>query len=243
VACKAVKLALSHFVECEETPDGSRIFTHCLYPSFDPVPVYVVKFGEGFIVHDGGMAKTIAWEHGRDFAIASRYLNEQAQRYGLEAEDGRLSVTIETAEWLTSAILAVANAAAAAANEAVEHIARSSMVVLHDAIEKALIGRFARSRVTVGAKRRGASGREYEFDFAVHDAGRTVLVDAVTPHAVAINSKYTAFADVSQLLETRGLVVFDRPLEPADKTLLSNVADVVPFKSLTTRVVRALPTL
>lgn len=161
-------------------------------------------------------------------------------RYGLEVNAGRLSITIQSKSYLTSAILAVANAAAAAANAAVEHVARSSMVHLHDAIEEALVSRFARSRVHTSPKRRGASGREYEFDFAVQDAGRLVLVDAVTPFATSINSKYTAFADVNRLLDHRGLVVFDRPLEPSDKTLLSNVVDVVPLKSMTLNIEKAL---
>jgi hypothetical protein len=72
----------------------------------------------------------------------------------------------------------------------------------------------------------------------VSDAGHSII-DAVTPYANSINSKYTAFADVGSLLEKRGLVVFDRPLEP----LLSEVADVVPLRSLTERIARDLPSL
>lgn len=236
MVCETVQIALADFARCEETPEGSRILTHCLYPSFAPVPIYIVKFGGGFIVHDGGEAKVIAWEHGRDAAITTRYLNEQALRHGLKVEGGRLSITIESSSWLASAILAVANAASAAANAAVEHVARSAMTILHDAMEQALVGRFAKSHVTVSPRRRGASGREYEFDFAVSDAGRVVLVEAVTPYANSVNSKYTAFSDVNLMLDTRGLVVFDKPLEASDKTLLSNVADVVPFKSMTSRI-------
>jgi len=67
--------------------------------------------------------------------------------------------------------------------------------------------------VTPKPTRAGASGRTYEFDFAVSDAGHTVLIDAVTPYANSINSKYTAFSDVRSMLENRGLVVFDKPLE------------------------------
>ena len=243
MSCDAIQDALSDFAACEETPDGARILTHCLYPSFTPVPIYVVKFGDGFIVHDNGEAKATAWSHARDAAVATRYLNEQALKYGLKLEAGRLSVTVQTADWLTSAILAVANGAAMAAGQAVEHVARSAIVILQDAIQQALIGRFAASRVTSKPVRPGASGRSYEFDFAVSDAGHTILVDAVTPYANSINSKYTAFSDVGSLLEKRGLVVFDKPLEPSDKTLLSEVADVVPLTSLTDRIARDLPSL
>jgi hypothetical protein len=243
VSCETILNALSDFAKCEETPDGYRILTHCLYPSFTPVPIYVVKFGDGFIIHDNGEAKATAWEHGRDSAIATRYLNEQALRYGLKLEDGRLSLTVQTADWLASAIVAVANGAATAAGQAVEHVARSAMLVLQDEIQKVLVGRFAASRVTAKPTRAGASGRSYEFDFAVSDAGHTVLIDAVTPYANSINSKYTAFSDVGSMLEKRGLVVFDKPLEPSDKTLLSEVADVVPLKALTERITNDLPSL
>ena len=147
-------------------------------------------------------------------------------------------MTVQSAEWLTSAILAVANGAATAAGQAVEHISRSAILVLQEAIQQALVGRFAASRVTPNAKRAGVSGRAYEFDFAVSDAGHSII-DAVTPYANSINSKYTAFADVGSLLEKRGPVVFDRPLEP----LLSEVADVVPLRSLTERIARDLPSL
>lgn len=238
--CKTVKSALSDFAQCETTPNGARILTHCLYPSFSSVAVYVVKFGEGFIVHDNGDAKAMAWDHGRDDRIATRYLNEQATRHGLKLTDGKLSVTVESAEWLASGILSVANAAAAAVNSAVEHVGRSAMVMLQEAIQQALVGTFAKSRVSVKPTRKGHSGREYEFDFAVSDAGRIVLIDAVTPYAISINSKYTAFSDVQKNLDGRGFVVFERPLLAPDKTLLAEVADVVPFKTMTAGVQRVL---
>jgi hypothetical protein len=240
VSCATVASALVDFAKCEETPNGARIITHCLYPSFNPVAVYVVRFGEGFIVHDDGEAKAMAWEHGRDDRVTSRYLNEQAQRYALAYERGRLSVTVQNGDWLAPAILAVANAACAAVNQAVAHIARSSMIVLQDAIYEALLAKYDKERVIKEPSRVGASGRTYEFDFGVQEAGRLVLIDAVTPHAISINTKYTAFADVGRLIGNRGLAVFDRPLASEDKTLLSDVADVVPFKSMTAEVQRAL---
>lgn len=241
VSCSAIKEALAPFADCEATPNGARILTHCLYPSFQPVAVYVVGFGKGFIVHDGGDAQAVCWAHGRDERATTRYFNEQATKHGLRYVDGNLKLVIEDPTWLASAILAVANAASGAANASVEHIARSAMVVLQDAIHQALIGRFAKSNVLVHPTRTGGSGRSYDFDFGVIDSGRMVLIDAVTPYAASINSKYTAFSDVMQTLDGIGFAVFDRPLQAPEKTLLSQVAQVVPLASMTRGVERELP--
>jgi hypothetical protein len=81
----------------------------------------------------------------------------------------------------------------------------------------------------------GQSGKEHHFDFKIADKqGRILLIDAVAPHPVSIYSKYVAFSDVSRDggRESRRFAVYDRPLEPADVSLLQQVADLVPMESL-----------
>ena len=46
------------FLLCEETPEGARVATHCLYPSFESVRVFVARLSDGFNVHDGSGAIT-----------------------------------------------------------------------------------------------------------------------------------------------------------------------------------------
>jgi hypothetical protein len=54
MSCASLSSFFSAFAVCEETPDGARVATHCLYPSFEAVHVYVVRVDDKFYVHDGG---------------------------------------------------------------------------------------------------------------------------------------------------------------------------------------------
>lgn len=121
MTCDNIRHALVAYGSCEETSEGARIPTHCLYPSFGVVHVYVAKFGDGYKVHDSGGAFRSAWEHGRDAPIITRFLHREAERYRLEVKDHVVIADVRGLEWLESGILAVANASASAANNAVAH--------------------------------------------------------------------------------------------------------------------------
>ena len=115
--CEDIIAAMGAGQVCEETEQGARFVTHCLYPSFTPVAVFVTKLGDGYRVTDGGQALRVAWDHGRDNAQAKRMVAQEAGRYHLSVTDeGALVATVPSIEWLRSAILAVANASAGAAN-------------------------------------------------------------------------------------------------------------------------------
>src|SRR4051812_4425159 len=122
MSCDDVRAALASFGGCTETEQGSRVTTHCLYPSFDPVNIFVVRFGDGFRVHDAGGAMHSAWLHARDEPLIRRMLNRYAGRYQIKVSEDSLVADASSADWLTSAILAVANASAAAAHAALEHM-------------------------------------------------------------------------------------------------------------------------
>jgi len=122
MTCESIRAALSSFDLCVETEDGARVSTHCLYPSFDPVNVFVVGFGDGFIVHDSGGAFRSAWDHAKDESVIRRSLSRQAQKYRIGVDNDALSVAVSNVDWLLSAILAVANASASAAHAAIEHV-------------------------------------------------------------------------------------------------------------------------
>lgn len=65
--CDQLRALLADGDACEDTPMGLRILTDCLYPSFEPVSVYVSTFGDDFRVTDGGGAATSTFLHGGNY--------------------------------------------------------------------------------------------------------------------------------------------------------------------------------
>lgn len=230
--CEASLRALSDFEGCEATSDGVRLRTHCMYPSFSTVFVHVVGYGDGYVVHDGGEAASAAWIHGRDDRLISSRLGSAAERFGITFDRGQLTARVESIDWLASAILSVANAAAIGVNSIVEEAGRSAGERLKDRVQHILAEAFNTAAVARDVELSGASGKAHRFDFAVRDHGALALIDAVTPHPLSIASRFTAFSD-TRSAKVKGLAIFDRMLDAPDRALLSQVADVVPLASMT----------
>lgn len=232
--CDQVLSMLNTLAECVETHEGTRVGTHCLYPSFDPVRVFVVGFGGGFKVHDGGGAIRCAWDHGRNFATIRRSLKKQANIHRLDLVEDTLVATIPSWDWLVSAILSVANASAAAARIAVEHASMSTEDSLKERIEGLLYSMLPASSIVKDYEVAGRSGKKYGFDFAVRRHGLNwLLIDSVIPHHSSISSKYVAFSDTRDNDTTEGrFAVYDKPLDDQDAALLQQVTALVPFGSL-----------
>ncbi|WP_316184253.1 hypothetical protein [Bradyrhizobium sp. SZCCHNRI1003] len=235
-ACDEITAALSLYEVCSETEQGTRITTHCLYPSFEPVSVFVVRFGDGFRVHDGGGAVRSAWTHGRDEAAVGRLLSRQAQKYQIKVSDDALVAEAPNAEWLASAILAVANASAATAHAALDRFVAATETALKDKILQVLKTKLPAAMIAVDYEVAGQSKR-HRFDFAVKEFdGSMLLLNAVAPHHISISAKYVAFSDVIHR-ETAGIrvdrwAVHDKNLDAADISLLQQVADIVPMQAL-----------
>jgi len=240
--CKDVRAALYSYEACKETEDGARLTTHCLYPSFEPVEVFVARYGSGFRVHDAGGAVRAAWIHGRDDALITRMLNRYAGRFHVKIVGDSLVVEAIDAQWLTPAILAVANASAAVAAAAVEHIVAASENLLREKIFGVLRDVFPLPDIAKDYSIRGKSGKKHSFDFSVHGNHQIFLIDAVTPHHISIAAKYVAFSDVvaPSGAGAQKYAVHDRPLEPDDVSLLQQVADIVPFRALELGIRRVL---
>lgn len=98
--------------------DAIRIETDCLWPSF--TPVVVCEASDGTISDEGGTA-TELFKHGRSDAQVAAALQQAAQRFSVELNNGVLSAKPPTPEWRRSAFLAVANAAAYAGIAALSH--------------------------------------------------------------------------------------------------------------------------
>jgi hypothetical protein len=238
--CDATRQFFSEFAVCEETADGARVPTHCLYPSFETVFVYVVKVGDMFEVHDGGGAQRTSWLHGRDRSIITRALNRQAERFHLENDGGRLVCERVTAEWIPSAILAIANASALAAHHAVSKLTAAAEGALIEKIGRTLDRISANDNITREALVKGRSGGERRFDFLVRRFDdEPLLVNGVAPHHSSISAKYVSFADADGSRELK-LAVCAAPLEVNDTALLGQVATIVPIAAFEQRARRAI---
>ncbi|MBB6308317.1 hypothetical protein [Xanthobacter tagetidis] len=204
--------------------------------------VYVVKHGDGFIVHDGGGAFRSAWIHGRDDGLIRRSLTRASERFFSEVRDDMVSTTADSIEWLQAAIISVANASASGAALAVEKISAATEKALALKIQGVLLRLFPEKSVAREFSVAGRSGKTHTFDFAVRDMGRTILLDAIAPHHVSIAAKYVAFSDSKY--DGSGVIdrfaVFDKPIDASDRALIEQVADLVPLASLERGLQRAV---
>ena len=243
MSCSDVAYALALMSPCEETEEGSRVQTHCLYPSFEHVHVYVAKVGDGFHVHDGGEAFRCAWLHGKDDRQASKSIDLECGRFGLsKTDDNAILSKVPDKDWLLNAILEVANASSLAANSAVAKATAAFEADLASRIEAVLLKLFGTKAVGREVSIKGKSGGMRRFDFIVRRQGLSddeILLNAVASHHVSISAKYVAFADVDVSID-RKLAVFERSLPQDEASLIKQVAIALPFASLSAGAERAM---
>jgi hypothetical protein len=241
--CLDLRPHLESLYTCRQTEDGLRVLTTCVYPSFDQVPVFVVPLGSSFIVHDGGGAFQSAWDHGRNDHLIRKLLDREAVRFRLKIDGDVLVADVKSAEWLPSAIMSVANASALAANAIVDHVVASTEADLAEKIFIALRLVYNEPRIKREYSIEGRSGKSHKFDFAIGEPDKKIiLLDAVSPHHSSIAHKYMAFSDVKTALNGSafGIAVFDRVLDSSDKSLIQQVADLVPIVAVSETSLRVL---
>jgi hypothetical protein len=232
MSCADILEAMHDFNTCVETDEGCRFTTHCVYPSFDPVNVFVAKYGDGYRVHDGGGAIRSAWINGRDEKAVQKIMERHASRFGLSFEQDCFIGTVHKKDWLLSAILAVANTSSCAAQEAIEFIATANEKSLKSRIDEVLSETVPSQSVGREYEVRGKSGKIHQFDFIIRRPTNAILMDAVVPHHVSIASKYVAFSDAELDTPMTKYAVYDKQLESSDSALMQQVASLVPFTSL-----------
>lgn len=234
MSCDVIRSAMAGFDVCEATADGARMATHCLYPSFEAVHVFVVKEGDTFTVHDNRGAYHVAWSHARDERGIAKALESEARRHRLKVDDHRLIAGNVPTEWLRSAILTVANASAAAANAVVAKSLVSADEALVRRIDRVLSGRVPLAHIARGFTLKGISGGERNFDFAVRrDQGYSILISGVTSHHASYFAKYVAFSDVEGEVYNR-FAVKGGDLKTDVEALMQRVASIVPLAALPT---------
>jgi hypothetical protein len=238
--CDEVRAILSAGDRCEETAHGARVVTHCLYPSFDPVEVFISKWGAGYRVTDAGGAVGAALRHGRDDQAAAAALKKAAHRHGLTLTDGVLSVEAPSADWLWAAVAGVANASAEAAKATVEAVVAAQEKAIAEQIYAALTRVVSPKLVAKEYPLRGSSGREWRVDYAVLRERHRLYVKAVSPHYNSVVSNYATFGDAPQEAGAHRFSVYTDPLKGEDEALLRQVAELVPLRAVEAGARRAL---
>lgn len=227
--CADLDSLLTRIPRCREMDGGSHLRTDCLYPSSDPVMVFVKKhaFGDGFRVDDCGGAWRSAQRHGNP---SNGMFEKASRRYSVNAESGIVWAEPNDGDWLVPAILAVANASAMAARAALEMTDRTEKS-LNGQIQDVLMRHIPPHRIAKNYEYRGRSGHLWPIDFAV-TAERVTLIKSVVQNGNSINSTYAAFGDIGDDAPLNKYAVFDRELKQDSTALIRQVADLVPFKAL-----------
>ncbi len=243
--CMEIEKAMKGVASCKVNGQDAIVTTHCLYPSFEAVTVYIHKTREGFRVHDDGNAFASSWLHGRDSRQISHEIDKVASQYHLKVKFNELYVEVINVEWLYSAVLAVANGSAHAANNSVNKHVAVTEKSLRDNIGNVLNKpSFKAFSVKSEVELVGGSGNSYRFDFVIDKPNTPIslLIDVITPHHASISHKYTAFSDIISGGLPRGnnFAIFERELRSNDSTLMSQVADLVPFSSFQEGALRTL---
>ncbi len=240
MSCDDIQKALMDFSGCEETSEGARIATHCLYPSFEAVRVFVAKVGDGYHVHDGSGAYNTAWLHGRDDPMIINSIKNVVARFHLELLGKLIIAKAPTLDWLSSAIISVANASSLAAHDAVAKLVAAAEEALVDRIGRNLTESFGLKGFDKDVEVRGASGGMRHFDFVVGWRNPEALfINGVLPHKNSVASKYVSFAD-TEVDRGHKFAVYDRSLANDDTVLLQQVASVVSLANLRSGARRAL---
>lgn len=232
--CKDILDALEPLFGCSESDKGTSIRTQCLYPSFEPVEIFVVRYGDGYEVHDGGGAIRAGWDHARDLSSARRIVSQHSEPHQLKFVNDSILARVDSRDWLMSAILIVANVSATAAHAIVQGAAQAIEHDLAEMIYSVVSKVVPKKHIAREFEIRGNSGKMHKFDLAIRPIlEASILMDAVSPHHVSIASRYVAFSDTREHQNIfRRFAVHDKPLAHDDASLLQEVADVVPFLSL-----------
>lgn len=229
--CDQLRAILDDRSKCQHTDIGTKFTTHCLYPSFERVDVFISPMGDAYRVTDGGGAMRSVLQHGKDMSVMGGVLQKAAKAHMVDQIEGMLLCKPPSQEWLYSAILAVANASAMAANLGLDAVVAADENELKQRIFETLTSVIPPANVARQYEFRGDSGNLWKLDFAVVRE-KILLVKAVSPHRNSVNANYATFSDIGDAPNLVRYSVFDRSLKSEDRSLIGRVAQLVPFASV-----------
>lgn len=233
--CAELDSLLTRNPACLEVEGGVRLTTHCLYPSSDPVEVYVGRKSHGYRVTDGGGA----WRNAQTIGRAADSMFESAcKRHSVNSRGGIVFAETNEEEWVYAAVLAVANASVMAAQNALDSYDRA-LKSLNSLIFEAISRRVPEHRIAKNYEYRGRSGHIWPIDFAVMRS-QTMLIKSVSQNGNSINSNYATFGDIGESEELIKMSVFDGELKQDSASLLRQVTSLVPLKAMDETLVRGL---
>lgn len=226
-------------VQCADEGERIAVPTHFIYPSRGSVTVYVSGAIHGkYIVSDGGGAVDTISSHGLTLGDTDHFLRPFCSSAGLRARDGVIYSPSTEERHLGYAMIVVAETAAQAAHHGVTAHRPKRKRDLIVAVRDELKSKFADEKIKQKEKLRGASSRQYSFDFAVDiSAGRKLLIDTVLPDRNSVNAKMAANTDFARTKSDTysQLIVYDESDEewpPADLSFLQLAAPTISLSRL-----------
>ena len=233
--CAELDSLLTRIPRCVEVEGGVRYATQCLYPSSDPVHVFISQRRDGYRVTDGGGA----WRNAQRIGRASESIFDAAcKRYSVKAGGGIIVADAPDGDWLYPAALAVANASAMAARAALEANERAEKS-LNSAIYETLSRHVPKHQIARNFEYRGRSGHMWPLDFAVMRTS-TMLIKSVSQNGNSINSNYAAFGDIGDNPSLAKISIFEGELKQDSAALIRQVAALVPLGALEFTVLNGL---
>jgi hypothetical protein len=213
----------------EETGDGVRVTTHCMYPSNGLVRVTLRAGRETVVASDEGEAVGEALSAGIALRNPDRILRSIVRQQGLDIHGGVISTPRMPIEAAPLAILLVANTAKEAAQWLYDHQKlkrdRDFRRLLAHFLKKTFADRVAPTTII------GASNKPHKFVHVISlPDERKLIVDPVQNDPSSINARVVANLDVKSPKLVQRIIFDDQEdWSAADLNLLSVGAPAIPF--------------
>lgn len=228
-----VRNALSEVSSLEETRNGVRVTTHCIYPSNSLVSVFVIGGENTFVVSDEGRAISELSCSGVDLQHSKRAISNFSASQGVEYKKGVIYSPPATLNELPAAIILVANASKEIATQLFSHTRIKRKRNFKDLVHQFLSEKFDGQRVKQ-MEIVGESNKSHKFDnVIVLNSDEKLIVDPVIYDPASINARVVANFDVrsKKLIGIEQRIIYDdeEGWTSSDINLLTFGAKVIPF--------------
>lgn len=230
---ETVKNALSEVSSLEETSNGVRVSTHCLYPSNSLVSVFIRGGEDTFVVSDEGRALIELTSSGVDLQHSRRAIANFASSQGVEYKNGVIYSPLASLMELPAAIILVANASKEIATHLFSHTHIKRRRNFKELVHQFLSAKFDGQRVKQ-MELVGESNKPHKFEnVIVLNSEEKLIVDPVIHDPASINARVVANFDVKNRklsgIEQRIIYDDEDDWSPSDINLLTFGAKVIPF--------------